>query len=81
MENITLKAELLLELQSKEEWCRRIPKALPAKNRFGEQFLWVDKDGYVFEIGADFERATELQTYPCKIYRLFPVRTRTDTKD
>ena len=70
MENITVKGELLFELASKQQWINRIPQILPDKTRRGEQWVWVDSNGNVFESGADFMAAEKLATYPCKVYRL-----------
>ena len=70
MESITVKAEFLFELKSKQDWINRVPKILPAKTRGGEQWLWIDKNGNNFELGIDFEVAEQQSTYPCKVYRL-----------
>lgn len=70
MENITVKGEFLFELQSKQQWLQKVPSILPEKTRGGEQWLWVDKNGNVFEKGLDFSVAEEKATYPCKVYRL-----------
>ena len=70
MEKITVNGELLFILFSKQDWINRVPRILPAKIRGGEQWLWVDKNGNVFECGADFEAAKKAETYPCKVYRL-----------
>jgi len=70
MENITVKGELLFELESKQQWINRVPQILPEKTRGGEQWIWVDKNGNVFECGLDFKIAEEEATYPCKVYRL-----------
>jgi hypothetical protein len=75
MENITVKAELLFELESKQDWINRVPRILPAKTRPGESWIWVDKNGNVFECGADFMAAEKHSTYPCKVYRLNSVAT------
>ncbi len=40
------------------------------KIRGGETWIWVDKNGDVFECGLDFKIAEEKATYPCKVYRL-----------
>lgn len=69
-ENITVKGELLFVLKSKLDWVNKVPSILPAKTRGGEQWIWVDRNGNVFEKGIDFEIAETLQTYPCKVYRL-----------
>lgn len=73
MESIKVKGELLLTLKSKDDWINRVPRHLPDKIRGGEQWLWVDKNGNVFECGLDFMVAEELDTYPCSVYRLCTV--------
>lgn len=73
MQKIQLNVELLFELESKQAWINRVPQILPEKIRGGEQWVWVDKNGCVFECGADFSAAERLATYPCKVYRLFSV--------
>lgn len=73
MEKISLNGELIITLHNKKDWVKRIPHALPNK-RPGEDFLFVDKDGNVFECGADFQAAEDYNKYPCKVYRLLPVR-------
>lgn len=70
METIQVKGELLFELASKQQWVNRVPHILPDKIRAGETWIWVDKNGNVFECGADFMAAEEHETYPCKVYRL-----------
>lgn len=69
MERITVNAEFLFELKDKRQWVNRVPSILPPKTRGGEQWLWVDKDGNVFECGVDFSAAEKALTYPCKVYR------------
>jgi hypothetical protein len=44
------------------------------KNRYKEEFLWLDKNGYVLERGADFMAAEKINSYPVKVYRKIPVR-------
>lgn len=73
METIEVKGELLFELANKQEWIRKVPGILPEKTRMGEQWLWINKNGNVFECGKDFAIAEELDTYPCKVYRLISV--------
>ena len=70
METIQVKGELLFELENKQQWVNRVPEILPKKTRGGESWIWVDKNGNVFECGADFSAAERLNTYPCKVYRL-----------
>jgi len=70
METIQVNGELLFELESKQAWVNRVPRILPDKIRGGETWIWVDKNGNVFECGADFMDAEKAETYPCKVYRL-----------
>lgn len=70
MEQITVNAEFLFELKSKQDWVNKVPRILPQKTRAAEQWLWIDKNGNVFELGADFMAAEKAETYPCKVYRL-----------
>lgn len=69
-EKITVNAEFLFELPNKNAWVNRVPECLPEKTRAGETWIWLDKNGDVFEIGRDFIEADKLNTYPCKVYRL-----------
>ena len=73
MQTIKVKGELLFELASKQQWINRVPDILPKKIRGGEQWIWVDKNGNVFESGQDFAAAEKHDTYPCKVYRLINV--------
>lgn len=73
MENIKIKGELLFTLNSKQQWVNRVPSILPDKIRRNEKFLWVDKNGNIFESGEDFTNAEKIDSYPCKVYRLFTV--------
>lgn len=70
MEKITVNGEFLFELASKQQWINRVPGILPDKTRAGESWVWVDKNGNVFECGADFMAAERIDSYPCKVYRL-----------
>ena len=70
MEQVKVNGELIIELKSKQDWINRCPRHLPEKRRMSEQWVWVDIRGFVFHIGADFAIAEELNTYPCKVYRL-----------
>jgi len=76
VEIIQVKGELLFTLASKQQWINRVPQILPPKRRTGEVWVWVDKNGNIFECGADFSAAEELDTYPCKVYRLCSVSDR-----
>jgi len=73
MTEVAIKAELLLTLESKQDWINKVPRRLPPKNRYGEQFLCVDSNGYVLEIGADFAAAERLKSYPVRFYRKITV--------
>jgi len=73
MDDILVKGELLFELQNKNQWVNRLPQILPDKTRGSEIFLWLDKNGNVFECGSDFMAAEKHCTYPCKVYTLQPV--------
>lgn len=73
VETIQVRAEFLFELASKNQWVNRVPRCLPNKIRGGESWIWVDKNGNVFECGADFIEAEKHETYPCKVYRLSSV--------
>ena len=66
---IEINAELLFELTNKQDWVNKVPRILPPKIRHDEKFIWVDKNGNVFESGADFIDAEKHDTYPCKVYR------------
>jgi hypothetical protein len=78
MEKVTVNAELLFVLNSKRDWVNNVPQILPDKTRSSEQWLWVDSNGDVFEIGKDFEAAEKKATYPCKVYRLRSVSSTTE---
>jgi len=70
IETITIKAQLLLQIESKQEWIDKIPRHLPKKKYESEKFLWIDKNGNQFERGLDFQIAEEENLYPCRIYRV-----------
>ena len=70
MEKITVNGEFIFELSSKQDWINNVKKKMPKKIRGGEQWIWVDINGNVFECGLDFRVAQEKATYPCKVYRL-----------
>lgn len=74
MEQITINAEFLFELSSKQEWINRVPRILPSKKRHSnELWIWFDVNGNCFEIGKDFSAAEEMSSYPCKVYRVVTV--------
>lgn len=69
METIQIKAKLLFVLENKQQWINRVPQILPPKTRPSEKWIWIDKNGNVFEVGADFIAAEKIESYPCKVYR------------
>lgn len=70
MEQITVNAEFLFEVKSKQVFVNRVPWHFLSKTRGGHQWICIDTNGNVFECGADFMAAEEQETYPCKVYRL-----------
>lgn len=70
MLRIKVFAEFLFQLDSEEDWIKKVPKIVPPKIRSGETRIWVDKYGNVFEAGVDFRAAQILDSYPCRVYRL-----------
>jgi len=70
MIKIEVNRDLLFELENKNQWIHRVPQCFPDKTRTGEIWIWVDKNGNVFERGADFTAAEAAETFPCKVYRL-----------
>ena len=73
METIKLKAELLLILDSKQDWVNKVPRRLPPKQTATEERIWNDAQGHVLSLGEDFKAAETLKTYPVKVYRLVRV--------
>jgi hypothetical protein len=73
MENITLKAQFLFELKSKQDWINNVPAILPKKFSRAEQWVWVDKNGFVFTTGRDFSASEKQNSFPCKVYKLIRV--------
>lgn len=69
MEKIEINGELVLELKSKRDWINKVPDYLPPKSRT-TVLLFVDKNGNVFDTGADFAAAEEQDSYPCKVYNV-----------
>jgi len=70
MDKITFNGELLITLDSKQDWINKIPRHLPAKEYYKEDFLWLDKNDNQLVMGEDFMAAEEMNSYPVKIYRL-----------
>jgi len=61
--------ELIITLNSKDEWVRNIPRHLPEKNYYKEQFIWIDANGNTLVMGEDFAAAERIGSYPVKVYR------------
>jgi hypothetical protein len=70
MEKIQVNGEFLFELSSKKDWFNKVPSILPPKLLPAEQWIWIDLNGNVFNLGKDFRVAEKQGTYPCKVYRL-----------
>lgn len=70
MDKITFNGELLITLTSKQDWINNIPRMLPSKRYYKEDFLWLDKNGNQLVMGEDFKAAEEMESYPVKVYRL-----------
>lgn len=62
-------AELILTLESKNEWVRKVPRHLPEKNYYNEQFIWIDANGNTLVMGEDFAAAERMDSYPVRVYR------------
>ena len=73
METINVKAELLLILDSKQDWVNKVPRRLPPKQTAAEERIWIDSQGCILALGEDFTAAETLKTYPVKVYRLVRV--------
>lgn len=70
MEKVTFIGELILTLDSKQEWIRKIPRHLPPPRIADEQRVWLDKNGNCFAIGEDFSAAEKAESYPVRVYSL-----------
>lgn len=66
---VKIMAEHMFTLKNEQDWMDKVPDILPVKERGNEQWLWVDKDGFVFEQGADFAAAERISAYPCNVYK------------
>lgn len=62
-------SELILTLQSKNEWICKVPHHLPEKKYYNEHFIWIDANGNTLVMGEDFEAAKRMESYPVKVYR------------
>lgn len=69
MQKIECNGELILTINSKADWIKKVPNHLPEKRR-AEQRLWLDKYGNCLTIGEDFMAAEDIDTYPVNVYSL-----------
>lgn len=69
IEKPSFNGELILTLESKNEWVRKVPNHLPEKNYYNEHFIWIDANGNTLAMGADFAAAERIKSYPVKVYR------------
>jgi hypothetical protein len=68
MTKIEINVELLLELESKNDWINKIPRDLPELSK-REKMIWIDSNGNSLTVGEDFQKAEDMKSYPVKIYR------------
>ena len=61
--------ELVLTLESKRDWVRKVPAYLPEKTR-AERLIWLDANNNSLTIGEDFSAAEKMKSYPVKVYRV-----------
>ncbi len=80
MEKITCNGTLILTLNSKQDWIRKVPNMLPDKRR-AEQRLWIDTNGNILTIGEDFQAAEVMCTYPVKVYSLNRVHEEMESRN
>lgn len=69
IEKISVNAELIITLYSKNDWIKKCPNHLPEKSRV-EIWLWIDINGNCLTIGEDFMAAEKQNSYPVKVYRI-----------
>ena len=74
MEKVTFNGELVLTIESHNDWIRKCPRHLPEKRFYNEHFMWIDANGNCLAMGGDFMAAEEMQSYPVKVYRMQYVR-------
>ncbi len=73
--------EFLFELIDKNDWINTCPRYMPEKKSGFEEWIWVDKNGFVFQNGGDFSAAETHMTFPCKVYRLINVKEYVSLKE
>ncbi len=69
IEKPTFNGELILTLESKNEWIRKVPRRLPEKNYHNEHFICIDANGNTLVMGEDFAAAEKMNSYPVRVYR------------
>ena len=79
IEEIKVKASLIIELKSIRHWANKIPNALPEKLP-GEYFLFLDKNGNVLFRGLDFHIAEAMDCFPVSVFRLESVSEKFNKK-
>jgi len=70
IEKVVVNAELILTLDSKQDWVNKVPNRLPEKRYHKEDFLWLDQNNNQLVIGEDFMAAETMDSYPVKVYRM-----------
>jgi hypothetical protein len=61
--------ELVLTLESKNDWFNKVPNKLPKKKYRDEQFFWIDANGNTMVMGEDLSAAERMSSFPIKVYR------------
>lgn len=74
IEKPSFNGELVLTLESKNEWVRKVPHHLPEKNYPNEHFIWIDANGNTLVMGEDFAAAERIKSFPVKVYRHIRVK-------
>jgi len=69
IEKPSFNGELILTLESKRDWVRKVPNYLPEKTR-AERLIWLDANNNSLTIGEDFTSAEEMKSYPVRVYRV-----------
>lgn len=69
MEKASFNGELILTLNSKNDWVRKVPEWLPEK-REAEVRVWLDENDNCLAMGVDFMEAENIKSYPVRVYSL-----------
>ena len=72
IEKPSFNGELVLTLESKRDWVRKVPNHLPEKTR-AQQLIWLDANNNCLTIGEDFSSAEKMESYPVRVYRVIRV--------